>query len=403
MLAHAVPYETRYRIVRRLHFGQVTEVLLGVERGPHGFERPVVLKRLLPRYAKDALMREMLAREASALASVTHPGIIHLYDLTEIDHTPTLVLEYVDGVSLQDWLLWMQNEGLVVDRDIGAHIGSALFDAVAAAHGARHPTRGEFSPVLHGDINPSNILLGWDGSIRLIDFGAARHMGQSLVDAMEMTINFRFTAPEQALGDALTTQSDIYACCAVMGDLMPRELEANDVTGHTVRAHLDVGMAIDPDARRITAHELASTLRAFFDVDQGRSKLTDTLRTIREQNASVPEHLSFERLRVDEEPTFGGDGTRRRSELRLQGEGPALHRRKRRGLVRAEATTFTRTSHPAGRGLARRPHSRRPRPLDRERTPGWWSHPASRAVMVLWMATVLAVVAFVAYRLLARS
>ena len=90
-----------YRIVRRLALGERSEVLLARVFGPHGFQRTVVLKRLIGSHARDPVRLRQLASEAIAYARLSHSAIVRLYDFVELAGTPTLVLEYVPGASLE--------------------------------------------------------------------------------------------------------------------------------------------------------------------------------------------------------------------------------------------------------------------------------------------------------------
>src|SRR5512144_1846107 len=89
-----------YRVIRRLATGGTSDVLLARAEGPHGFERTVVLKRLLSQYKNDDEFAKMFAREAAAYAKLSHPAIVQLYDFFALDGQLVMVLEYVDGPPL---------------------------------------------------------------------------------------------------------------------------------------------------------------------------------------------------------------------------------------------------------------------------------------------------------------
>jgi serine/threonine-protein kinase len=128
-----------YRIIRRLALGERGEVLLARVYGPHGFQRTVVLKRLIGGHARDPLWLRRLASEAIAYARLSHSAIVRLYDFVEIDGAPTLVLEYVPGVSLETLVQTKRDLGeRLGDQEI-FYLGARIFAGLAAAHGARHP------------------------------------------------------------------------------------------------------------------------------------------------------------------------------------------------------------------------------------------------------------------------
>src|SRR5437899_1865664 len=89
-----------YRILRRLEMNNTSETVLAVCEGPHGFERTVAIKRLLPHAHSDPKLAKGLGREATAYARLTHPAILRLYDYFAVNDEPAMVLEFVDGVSL---------------------------------------------------------------------------------------------------------------------------------------------------------------------------------------------------------------------------------------------------------------------------------------------------------------
>jgi serine/threonine protein kinase len=144
----------RYRIVKRLGGGDTSEVLLAISQGPHGFERIVALKRLLPRYEWDASMGRMLATEAIAYARLTHPAIVRLYDFFDFDGHPILVLEYVDGPSLAELQAMLRARREVLSDPAVLYIASRVFAGLAAAHAARDLRSGEFAPIVHRDVSP---------------------------------------------------------------------------------------------------------------------------------------------------------------------------------------------------------------------------------------------------------
>ena len=168
-----------YEIVRRLGVSPTSEVLLAVSRGPLGFERTVVLKRLLVDVdAEDGVAGSArLGREALAYARLAHPAIVRLYDFVEDDGRLTLVLEHVDGLSLARVLAGLRVSGDDLDEACVWYVAYRIFLALAAAHAARDPMTREFAPVIHRDVSPGNVLVPWDGYVKLTDFGVARLAG----------------------------------------------------------------------------------------------------------------------------------------------------------------------------------------------------------------------------------
>ena len=132
-----------FQVIRRLATGQTSEILLARADGPFGFERPVVLKRLLPNYRDDPAFGRMFAREATAYARLTHPAIVKLYDFFAGDGQLVMVLEYVDGLSLDRLISMLANTGAPPRRPSGALRRLAhLHRAGRGARGHRSGDRG---------------------------------------------------------------------------------------------------------------------------------------------------------------------------------------------------------------------------------------------------------------------
>ena len=297
-----------YRVVRKLATGGTSDVLLAKAEGPHGFERSVVLKLLLPEYKHDAEFKGMFAREAAAYARLSHPSIVRLYDFFSNDDQLVMVLEYIDGPPLSRLRGMLKAVGQQLDDTTALYIASSIFDALAAAHGAVDDS-GEPAPVIHRDVNPSNVLIPWDGNVKLADFGVAKVTGashQSSVGLIRGT--FGYMAPEQVKGETVTPRADVYAGAIILWEMLTkrrafirgalpeievlRELaEPRIVSIDVIRPDLDksvrdaIKRALQPhgDKRTITAEEIASILRAVVPESEGREKLAKALALVRHE------------------------------------------------------------------------------------------------------------------------
>jgi eukaryotic-like serine/threonine-protein kinase len=308
----------RYQIVKRLGGGDASEVLLAVSHGPHGFERIVVLKRLLPEYESDPSIGRMLANEAVAYARLTHPAVVRLYDFFELDGHAILVLEYVDGPSLAVLRTTLDARQEVLGDPAAIYIASRVFAGLAAAHAARDPRSGEFAPVIHRDVSPGSVLLPWDGFVKLGDFGFAKvkgvtsETGDTRHGLLKGTLGYM--APEQALGEPVTPRTDVYAACLLLRELligvptfqrtMP-ELELLKAMAETELPPIETmrggispmladamrrGLSRDPEGRTLTAAEMVRVLRQETDLALAQVSLEATLARVRpsEARASTP-------------------------------------------------------------------------------------------------------------------
>jgi serine/threonine-protein kinase len=296
-----------YRVIRRISTGATSDVLLARAEGPHGFERVVVLKLLLQRFCADERFERMFAREAAAYARLSHPAIVKLYDFFADDSQLVMVLEYVDGLPLHQLRARLRAAGRNWDDRAAIFVAWRIFSALSAAHGARDPQTGEYSPVIHRDVNPSNVLVPWDGHVKIADFGIAKVAGiNAETQAGLIKGTYGYMAPEQVRGEAVTVRADVYAASLLLWEL----LAGRKAIVRTAASKLDVlremmepnfpplaalrsdlpktlldaiarGLEVDPDKRAISSDELCNALRAAASLDEGRQALVDTLAAAR--------------------------------------------------------------------------------------------------------------------------
>jgi serine/threonine protein kinase len=306
--ADEVPPRIRaYRIIRRLATGGTSDILLACAEGPGGFERVVVLKTLLRQFRQAARFESMFIREAAAYARLSHPAIVRLYDFFAERDRLVLVLEYVDGLPLNKVQSLLRAVGAGLDDGAALFIAWRLFSALAAAHSAKDPLTGEFGPVIHRDVNPSNVLVPWDGHVKLSDFGTAKVSGLG-VDAPAGLLRgtYGYLAPEQARGGEVTVRADVYVGCLLLWELLTgrKAIERNarpdaqlglalaspsfpalaTLRPDLPRVLLDAvasGLGTNPDGRGLTAEDMSNVLRTVADLDEGRRSLVETLAALR--------------------------------------------------------------------------------------------------------------------------
>ena len=307
-----VPFERigGYRILRRLATGGTSDVLLARAEGPHGFERTVVLKLLLQQFRRDAPMEKMFAREAAAYARLSHPAIVKLYDFFSAEGQLVMVLEFIDGLPLNRFRAMLRKGGEQLDDRASIFVASRIFAALAAAHGARDPETGEFAPVIHRDVNPSNVLIPWDGHVKLADFGIAKVAGVSSdTQAGFIKGTYGYMAPEQVRGEPVTVRTDVYAASLLLWELLARrkaiqrgalpEMEVLRAMAEPSLPSLDVlrpdlpqrlreavsrGLESSPDARSVTADEMLIVLRESVTSNEGRNVLAELLGRAKQEN-----------------------------------------------------------------------------------------------------------------------
>ena len=171
----------RYRLIQSLGVGGMAEVFKAHYAGPGGFERTVVVKRILPAYSDDAEFARMFTAEAKILGMLHHPNVVQAYDFGEDDGTLFLVIEYVDGPSVARLLRAMRNARRPIPVAIAAQIARDVCRALDYVHNLR-TSDGVLLNVIHRDVTPSNIVMTSSGSLKLLDFGIAKYGSSEVAD-----------------------------------------------------------------------------------------------------------------------------------------------------------------------------------------------------------------------------
>ncbi len=208
-----------YELFDRFAVGAMAELYLGRARGEEGFEKMVVIKRVLPRLADDMRFVQMLQIEARIHSSLSHKNIVQIHDLgISAEGEYFIVLEYVDGRDLGTLLdtsprAMRSVPTRRIDDAVGLYIMGELAEGVHFAHEVRG---GDGNPLglVHRDISPSNILLSYAGEVKLSDFGVAKRSNDSSV-VTSLKGELGYISPEQARGAPTDRRSDIFSLGAV--------------------------------------------------------------------------------------------------------------------------------------------------------------------------------------------
>lgn len=208
--AHASAPASRYRMLAEVGRGAMATVYVAVASGPPPYPKLYALKRPRPDLALDSEFLAMFLEEARLAAHLSHPNVVHTYDVGEDADGYFIAMEYVDGVSLREVITACGYGGAFTF----AHMLCVLQEALAGLEHAatRMAFDGARLDLVHRDVSPHNLLIGFDGHTRLVDFGIAK-AADSSVETKTGFVKGKVTymAPEQAMGLELNATADLYS------------------------------------------------------------------------------------------------------------------------------------------------------------------------------------------------
>jgi len=211
----------KYQLVSKLAKGGMAEVFLAKVAGPRGFEKTLVLKRILPHLAEDSQFVEMFFTEARVAARLNHPHIVQIFDFGQAEGSYYLAMEYIDGPDLRTLLARATQAGVSLPPAFCAKLVSAACEALAFAHDFVDPDTGEHLALIHRDISPDNLLLSRQGALKVVDFGIAKATNQSHKTKTGLIKGkLAYMPVEQLQGQHVDRRADVYALGVVLYELL---------------------------------------------------------------------------------------------------------------------------------------------------------------------------------------
>jgi serine/threonine-protein kinase len=197
----------------------MAEILLARLPGEHGFARAVVIKRVLSHLARVSEFETMFLDEARIMSGIHHPNVVQVFDLGREADELFLVMEYLEGESAAGLMRRLALIGESLDPYQAAHIVAEVCAGLHAAHELRD-AGGNPQNLVHRDVNPQNVFVGYDGSVKLLDFGVAKAADRiSRTEAGQVKGKFSYMSPEQCEGKLLDRRSDVFALGIVLYEL----------------------------------------------------------------------------------------------------------------------------------------------------------------------------------------
>ncbi|MBK8252001.1 MAG: serine/threonine protein kinase [Polyangiaceae bacterium] len=224
----------KYTLLRKLAAGGMAEIFLALHRSMAGFEKLVVIKRILPSMNQDKAFIDMLLHEARIAATLSHPNIVQIFDVGQVDGTFFIAMEHIHGEDIRAIVRGMRRKNVVefpLEHALAITLGVCA--GLAYAHD-RRDLEGKLLGIVHRDISPQNIVVTFTGDVKIVDFGIAKSekVKEDLSDG-QLKGKVPYMSPEQAAGKELDLRSDIFAVGVVLFELTtgrrlfkgPNELE----------------------------------------------------------------------------------------------------------------------------------------------------------------------------------
>ena len=302
----------------------------------HRLNRLVAIKILKDELSEDAEFRRRFHAESQAVAMLSHPNIVNVYDVSHSDNVDYIVMELIDGITLKQY---MEQKGVLNWRE-ALHFSTQIAKALEHAH-----SRG----IIHRDIKPHNIMVLKDGSVKVADFGIARVSSAQSTLTREALGSVHYISPEQAKGGRIDYRSDLYSLGVVMYEMLTGHPPYDGETPVSVAIQHINAKAIPPRVlnpqipeglEQITMHAMAADLEDRYesatqmlqDLDEFRKNPAITFRFDGEPEAPRPQERAGQPCSAAERAVRGKSDTSRRH--------PVQPQKKRRGNAVALITGF---------------------------------------------------------------
>ncbi|MBN2342494.1 MAG: protein kinase [Deltaproteobacteria bacterium] len=207
----------------RISVGGMAEVFKAKAFGVEGFERLLAVKRILPSIAEDEEFITMFIDEAKIAVQLTHANIAQIFDLGKVGDSYFIAMEYIEGKDLRAIFDRMRKKGQTVPFPMAVYMIMKMCEGLDYAHNKKD-SAGRDLNLVHRDVSPQNVLISYDGQVKVIDFGIAKAAGKAgKTQAGILKGKFGYMSPEQVRGMSLDRRSDIFAVGICLWELLTGE------------------------------------------------------------------------------------------------------------------------------------------------------------------------------------
>ncbi len=256
----------RYQLLAKLATGGMAQVFLARQSGLEGFEKLVVLKRILPHLAENDEFVRMFLQEARVAARLNHPNVAQIYDLGKEGDTYFIAMEYVHGEDFRRLVRQAGREGRTLPVPLACRMIIGACEGLEFAH-QKTDDQGRPLNIVHRDVSPQNLLVTFEGGIKVIDFGIAKAADSaSHTRTGVLKGKYSYMSPEQADGQRVDRRSDVFALGIVLYELVTQtRLFKRHTDLATIRAVIDCSVpppshfnpAVDPELEAVLLRVLA--------------------------------------------------------------------------------------------------------------------------------------------------
>lgn len=292
----------RYELLATIGVGGMASVILARQKGPAGFEKAVVVKLIHPHMAQDTIAVNMLLDEAKVAAQLDHQNIVHTYELGEAHGTYYIVMEYLAGESLGQVLKQGQKQDHPLSPFVAAKIVAEAAEGLQYAHDLRD-YNGVPLGIVHRDVSPGNIVVQYNGMVKIVDFGIAKAHGRvtSTQDG-ELKGKYGYMSPEQIKNDVMERRSDVFSLGVVLWESLSRRrlFNADNVAATLMQIlqgdrtppsafDADIPHALDAVALRALAPDPADRFQSMGEMKQA---IDDAIWKSRVGTAEIQAHMT---------------------------------------------------------------------------------------------------------------
>ena len=229
--------KNQYVLGKQIARGGMAEIYLGKTVGSDAFQRICAIKRILPHYAQDKDFVKMFQDEAHICKLLQHANIVQVFDFAEVENSYALIMEFVDGCDLRTLLSACETAKTRLTVPMALHVATSSAKALHYAHTKKDQITREHLGIVHRDVSPQNILVSFEGEIKVTDFGIAS--AENKLTETEPGVvkgKYSYMAPEQVLAKPLDGRSDTFALAIVLWEaLAMKRLFSGQTEVETIR------------------------------------------------------------------------------------------------------------------------------------------------------------------------